>query len=123
MVKKYKKKELLRTIDDFIYNVENTQGLSNSEKIDPIEHEFIEEPLEDNKADETEQAEIPNQSYMNNSPSMDDDFLGGFNTTNSILENENFLSHPEENKPLEEETTPKESTDIKSPILKIKRKK
>lgn len=125
MVKKYKRKTPLKTIDDFLYTIENTQNLSDTQEDKSVEHNFIVEHSENNEVDTTEHVEIPNQTYINNSPSMDDDFLGGINNTAPILKNENFTSTDitEDHSSSEKEIPKKkkELSDIKSLISKIKK--
>ena len=87
-----RKKKSLRTIDDFIHVVESQ--LEAQSRQDPLEiANFVEDFQEELKSDTTEQVETDNKPYMTNSPSMDDDFLGGVSSSTPILESESYSSH------------------------------
>lgn len=91
-----KKKFSLRSIDDFVHVLE----IQNTQVIAPIEHEYIEENLEEAKhSDTTEVSELSSHTYVTNSPSIDDDFLGGVSTSTPILDSETYVLPHEESPP------------------------
>ncbi len=86
------KKKSLRSIDDFIHVAESCLEIQNRQN--PLEiANFIEDFQEELRSDTTEQMQTDNNPYMSNSPSMDDDFLGGVSSSAPILESENYPSH------------------------------
>ncbi len=87
----------ISSIDDFVHIV----GMQNTQVIAPIEHEYIEENLEETK--HSNATEAPSHTYITNSPSMDDDFLGGVSASTPILENEGYVHPPEESPPSSDE--------------------